>query len=458
MSKRLINIVAFLIIPVGRVALLAMFTSTGVGSPRSASVVTTQAFSPSGTWSDLPVFPNMQLNWGSGACQGIAGTSPLTLKRSSAVAYPPNGKVYLFGGRHRADGDDITSQWIWEYTPGAGSYVQKTALLDTCAYGTRFAANMASAVLTDATGVHIYLVGGSSINSLTTNTVRVYDPVADTISSSDVWPAAPTRLPGGYAVYNNKLYIFGGYELKPTSTMYSDTWVFDPMAPSGSKWSQVAGANLSVARTSIGGAALDGYIYAIGGNTVSGVVSTTTTPQAIVERMNPSLPSPVWSTVASLPSARGDIGVWAYDTGSSYEIAGKIMVGGGNFPTPDSTTYLYDPVSNSWSAGTSMTRARRNFGYTQLGGKLYAFGGYNVTSTYNGANDSMVYDGSTGGPTPTNTTTPPTATNTAVPTSTPTNTNTPVPTNTRTNTPTVTSTNTPVPTNTRTNTPVPTNT
>src|SRR6187397_2408681 len=159
MSKRLINLLALLLIPVGLVAALAMFTSTGVGSQRTASVVTTQAFSPSGTWSDLPVFPNMQLNFGSGACQGISGSGPLTLKRSSAVAYPPNGKVYLFGGRHRADGDDITSQWIWEYAPGAGTYVQKTALLDTCAYGTRFAANMASAVLTDATGVHIYLVG-----------------------------------------------------------------------------------------------------------------------------------------------------------------------------------------------------------------------------------------------------------------------------------------------------------
>ena len=122
------------------------------------------------------------------------------------------------------------------------------------------------------------------------------------------------------------------------------------------------------------------------------------------------------------------MGVWAYDTGTGYEISGKIVVGGGNFPTPDSNAYVYDPVANSWGSFTSMTRARRNFGYTQLNGKLYAFGGYNVTSTYNGANDSMVYDGSTGGPTPTNTTTPPTATSTLVPTNT--RTNTPVPTNT----------------------------
>ncbi|MEO5951976.1 MAG: kelch repeat-containing protein, partial [Chloroflexia bacterium] len=363
MAKRLINMLALLIIPVGLVAMLAMFTTTGTSSgasQRTASVASGKGFTTLGTWSDLPVFPNMQLNFGSGACQGSSGAVPLTLKRSSAVAYPPNGKVYLFGGRHRADGDDITSQWIWEYTPGAGSYVQKAAQLDTCAYGTRFAANMASAVLTDSTGVHIYLVGGSSINSLSTNAVRIYDPIADTITaSSDVWPAAPMRLPGGYAVYNNKLYIFGGYELKPTSTVYSDTWVFDPMAAAGSKWSQIATATLSVARTSIGGATLDGYIYAIGGNTVSGVVTTTTTPQTIVERMNPSAGSPTWQTVASLPGGRGDMGVYAYDTGSGYEIAGKIMVAGGNFPTPDNNTYIYDPVANTWTAGVSMSRARR---------------------------------------------------------------------------------------------------
>src|SRR5215218_2992922 len=158
MSKRLVNLLMLLLIPVGVIASLTLFAANNAGSAqRTASVANGQSIVPQGTWSDLPVFPNMQLNFGSGACQGISGTSPLTLKRSSAVAYPPNGKVYLFGGRHRADGDDITSQWIWEYTPGAGTYVQKTALLDTCAYGTRFAANMASAVLTDATGVHIYL-------------------------------------------------------------------------------------------------------------------------------------------------------------------------------------------------------------------------------------------------------------------------------------------------------------
>ena len=198
MSKRLINFLILFLVSVGLVASLTVFAPNNAGSTqRTASVANGQSIVPSGTWSDLPVFPNMQLNFGSGACQGISGSIPLTLKRSSAVAYPPNGKVYLFRGRHRADGDDITSQWIWEYTPGAGNYVQKTATLDTCAYGTRFAANMAAGLLTDANGARIYLVGGSSINSVVTNTVRIYNPVADSISTltSDPWPASLRASP-----------------------------------------------------------------------------------------------------------------------------------------------------------------------------------------------------------------------------------------------------------------------
>jgi hypothetical protein len=458
MSKRFLNLLILALVPVSLVAGLAMYAvSQGASGTRVATVAGGQSFIPAGVWSDLPVFPSVVLNFGgnSSGCIGTTASSPLKLKRALAVAYPANGKVYILGGRHRADGDDINSEWIYEYTPGGGSYTLKNARLDNCRYSSRWTSNMAGGVLTDANGPRIYAVGGSNVDSVVTSTVRIYNPVADSISllTSDPWPANPPRLPGGYAIYNNKLYIFGGYDTKPTSTMYSDTWVFDPMAAAGSRWSQINSANLSTARGFIGGATLDGYIYAIGGNVVSGVVSTTVTPQMVVERMNPNAGSPTWQTMASLPTARGDLGVWAYDTGTGYEISGKIVVAGGRYPMPDSNAYVYDPVGNSWSAFTSMLRARRNVGYTQLNGMLYAFGGYNVGIAYDGANDSMVYDACAGCPTPT-------ITNTPLPsTSTPTRTSTPVPpssTATRTNTsvpPTNTATNTAMPTNTSTNTP-----
>ena len=288
----------------------------------------------------------------------------------------------------------------------------------------------------NSTGTHIYLIGGSDSNSTASTRVRVYTPTTDllTVLTADAWPATPARIPGGYAVYNNKLYIFGGYDPTYNNVVYNDTWVFDPMGGSGSKWSQINSATLNVARGFIAGAELDGYIYAIGGDVISGIISTTVVPQTVVERMHPGDANPTWQAMASLPTARGDMGVWSYDSGTGYEISGKIVVGGGNFPNPDSNAYIYDPSANSWSTFAPLLRNRRNVAYTQYQGFLYAFGGYNLTDTsgtlsYDGSSDSMVYDGTQGGPTftptPTLTGTPPTNTPTTTPTLTPSATSTP---------------------------------
>ena len=408
MSKRFFTLILMLLVPVGLILLLTVITAKDQDAPRVADVADAQKFVPNGIWSDLPALPTVSLNWGtSQVCEGnpSGGNSPLRLKRAGAVAYPPNGKIYILGGRHRADGDDIHNHWIWEYTPGAGSYVRKNATLDDCLYGARFLSNMAVAVLTDTSGVRIYAIGGSSVDSLPTNRVRVYDPVADTdtILTGDAWPATPQRIPGGYAVYNNKLYIFGGNNPKPTSQHFSDTWVFDPMGTTGNKWTQLAGANLSVARSAIAGAALDGYIYAIGGEMIAGSTVLTVTQSAVVERLDPNNPGAGWQSRASLPYPRGDMGAWAYDTSSGYEIAGRILVAGGNYPVPDNQAYLYNASANSWSFFPNMLRARRNYAYTQWNGILYAFGGYNyspaITGVYDGSNDAMRYDAS-GPPSP----------------------------------------------------------
>jgi hypothetical protein len=79
---------------------------------------------PNGIWEDIAPFPTVSVS-------PTPGTYPLKLKRAGAAAYPPNGKIYVMGGRHGTDGEDVTLQWIWEYSPGnPGSWVRKNALLD----------------------------------------------------------------------------------------------------------------------------------------------------------------------------------------------------------------------------------------------------------------------------------------------------------------------------------------
>ncbi|MEO8287485.1 MAG: S-layer homology domain-containing protein [Chloroflexota bacterium] len=453
MTRRfLYSLVISVLIPVMLVTLLIVVTSSSSpggnnGAQKESKVVSDPGYVPSGAWSDLPLLPTVSLGFGNQQ----APNAPLKLKRAGAAAYPANGKIYILGGRHRADGDDMGSSWIWEYDPAnPTSFTRKNAQVDSGPYGSRYVANMAVATLNNGMSDNIYAIGGSSTDSTVITTVRVYNPASDTIVSlppADGWPANPPRVPGGYAVLNNKLYIFGGYSSKPSSAMYADTWRFDPAAPTGSKWTQLAGANLSVARGYIAGAALDGYIYAIGGDIIAGGVSPTVSSVSVVERLDPSAGSPVWSTVASLPTARGDMGAWAYDSSTSYEISGKIVVAGGGYTTPDTSAYIYDPQANAWSSFAPMLRARRNYASSQLNGILYAWGGYNVGGspvTYDGSNTSMQYDASQGGtPLPTNTATrtvtgtPPTSTPTRTVTNTPLATNTPTNTNTPTLVPTI---------------------
>src|SRR5205823_2254567 len=134
------------------------------------------------------------------------------------------------------------------------------------------------------------------------------------------------HVPGGYAVYNNKLYIFGGFSGLGSGAVYNDTWVFDPNGTVGNKWRHIAG-NLSLARGYIAGAQLDGKIYAIGGDTWNSS-SRVLIPQSIVEQFDPNNEAVGWTTVASLPTARGDMGAWAYNTGTGFEISGRIAVAG----------------------------------------------------------------------------------------------------------------------------------
>ena len=410
-------------------ALAALVTLAGPAPARAASpaggtpvpVEGGSALRPAAGWVDIAPFPTVVVS-------PTPGTSPLRLKRAAAAAYFPNGLIYVLGGRHGVDGEDVAMRWIWAYDPAANTWTRKNALLDADPPAQRFTANMAAAVLTDANGVRIYAVGGSSVDSQPTPVVRVYDPNADQLSvlSSDPWPASPERIPGGSVVYNNKLYIFGGFSSIGAGGVFSDTWVFDPLGTDGNRWRPLAGADLNLGRGYIAGTVVDGVIYAVGGD-VWNASARQLVPVSNVEKLDLHQANPTWQPVASLPTARGDMGAWGYDSNAPYEIAGKVVVAGGHYDVPDAQGYEYDTHTDAWTTFPDLAHATRNYAYAQLGGYLYAFGGYDYTNgTPSGANWNQMYDATTppGTPTPTVTGTPPTST----PTRSPTQTHTPSPT------------------------------
>jgi len=138
---------AFVLLAVAA-SLAFMATTTRAAAPDRGVPAAAKPGAPNApsasNWVDIAPFPTVTIEF-------TPVATSLKLKRAGAAAYPPNGKVYLLGGRHGTDGEDTSMRNIWEYTPGSpGTWISKTALLDTTDVGGRQTANMAVAVLTDS--------------------------------------------------------------------------------------------------------------------------------------------------------------------------------------------------------------------------------------------------------------------------------------------------------------------
>lgn len=168
----------------------------------------------------------------------------------------------------------------------------------------------------------------------------------------------PQPLEGSaYAVFNNKIYIFGGFTYDAEQ---NKVFVYDPAS---NLWS--SGANLTTARFYSTASELNGKIYVIGGAKIQSGSSVSLNS---VEVYDPSTNS--FSTAADLPTAlRG---------ASSVSANGKIYVIGGKTSSSFSNAvYEYNPSSNSW---TNFSTAPFSAGYggavySSSSNKIYYFGG-----------------------------------------------------------------------------------
>jgi len=161
-------------------------------------------------------------------CAGIGWSAgpdmPSTGVRMVGVYFAPNGKFYAIGGRS-ADGVGNDFTHPFEYDQNSNSWTIKSAT-----FPDNQVSNMACGVLTDSGTSYIYCVSGSA-GGQTTATDRVfrYNPVTDVIETIPApWPGDSDgiTLPGGFTVFNNKLYILGGFRIN--TAMVNTIWEFTP--------------------------------------------------------------------------------------------------------------------------------------------------------------------------------------------------------------------------------------
>ena len=286
---------------------------------------------------------------------------PSPLIRAAGIWYPPNGRFYSLGGRTSdAAGSDILNPY--EYDPITDSWSVKTA-----AYNNNQVNNMAAGLLNVGGNWLVYTVGGSAAGATTaTPEVRVYDPLADTITviTTDPWPAPANTLPGGSVVFDNKLYILGGFIIN--ISMSDQIWVFDPNAANGTRWTLKA-AILPIPLGYIPAAVIGSNIYTGGGSEwVGGTLQDSTASY----RYDPVVDS--ITTITSIPRPTGET--------RALEVNGEMWVlgGGRTAPNPSNEVDIYNPNTDLWSTGLPFTTARRNFpaDINPLSGEIYLVGGY----------------------------------------------------------------------------------
>lgn len=358
---------------------------------------------------------------------------PTVLVRAVGVYFPADGNFYTMGGR-TADTAGSDFQHVLRYSPASNTWTQTAVTLPDNTMN-----NMACGVLAVSGTPYIYCVGGSAAGQ-TTATARVfrYNPVADTVetlAAGDNWPgdAAGTILPGGFSVYNDKLYILGGFNINVAST--NEIWQFDPTAAVGAKWTQKTNTPEGIMYAPT--CTIGNIIYVGGASDYQGgtVVDTTNSFS-----FNPT--ANTIGTIAAIPRATGET------RGLNFNGKMEVMGGGRVAPNPSSEVDTYDPGTNTWAVNTpvpAFTTPRRNFPTDTDGTTRIWLGGGYASDGITPMSSMEIFCNAGGGtptPTPTATATA-TATVTITPSATPTATATTTATVTVTPTPTATSSGSP---------------
>jgi len=270
-----------------------------------------------------------------------------------------NGKIYAIGGcskngsysRRPISGFVRTNE---EYDPMIDKWTIKASMLTP-------RSNFAIATCQEK----IYCIGGALIGfeldeiyhmfevPVWSGVNEVYDPATDTWQTKAPMPTALSTAKAN--VVDDKIYIFDG----------ADTWVYDIVSDS---WSKKAPAPNSVA--DYPSAVVDNKIYVISNYSPVQIYDTVTDswsqgarsprldPHGVVATTSGNLaPKRLYFfTVAQygwVPYGETDI------TGSSRR-----------------TTFVYNPETDTWSAGAVMPEFRVDFGVATVDDKLYAIGGY----------------------------------------------------------------------------------
>ena len=310
----------------------------------------------------LEGFTTLLPQWGGSWVDGAA--SPFSYTRFDGAYSHKHNMVYYLGGRL---GDSGTDGSVWSLASN-GTYTDLGVDLVTPI------SNYTINILEDANGMGLYTFCGRDSGGLPVDSVQIYYPDTNTavqLGPEDNYPGSGTCMAAMNVVYNNKVYLAGGLDVNLAPYNWGETWVFNPLAPAGSRWTQLISANLSQPRAYIMGAVVDNKLYAIGGSLYDltyAYCGNMMCNLPIVEVLDLSDPVPTWNDTAAadLPEGCSEGRAFGFDSTSQFKdsdgipYAGRIITTCGGWSVESERVYAYSSRANHWDAFPSLNRPRRD--------------------------------------------------------------------------------------------------
>jgi N-acetylneuraminic acid mutarotase len=187
-----------------------------------------------------------------------------------------------------------------------------------------------------------------------------YDAAADTWTRRALMP---TSRQGARAVaVDGIVYAIGG------NTGFTEISAVEAYDPTTNTWTRKT--DMPTGRSVAATVAVDGKIYVIGGNGDGGVNFTFRT----VEVYDPA--TDTWTKKADMPTARWSPAADVVD-GKIYVFGGGRRYSANAFPPFDETPIVevYDPATDTWTRASDMPRARFAHSASAVDGKIYIIGG-----------------------------------------------------------------------------------
>jgi N-acetylneuraminic acid mutarotase len=303
--------------------------------------------------------------------------SPLPELRSRAAGAIVGDHIYLMGGeRLDASGNLVRPRAAYRYHIPSDTW-SPIASLPHNGFGVGGVSNISAAVV----GTDIYIPGGyaGGAGNARPELLR-YDTLANVwqVVASDPYPTFPLSNPpfqstgvlgAGVVALNEKVYAIGGY-IEQSNPPHARTLVYNPVAPPGTRWQEVA--PLNGPRGFLGAAIVNGGIWIGGGLDVA--LNPPFTLLHTFEAYDPDLE--LWDLQAA-QAAVGRFGPGLYD------VSGEPAIVGGGWATTHSPPVepLNDAEildSDSWVEWIPANDGSYTFAYAQSadGRYLVKVGGF----------------------------------------------------------------------------------